>query len=289
MRKPASVEEFGALRRRILADREARPARPTLVLSAGICGQASGANDLMRVVKRHLLSRNLTDRIALRVTGCQGFCQMDPSIVVEPGNHLYPKLKMEHVPRIIEATLGGFVAEETAQAYVPSVSSGVVTAAPVACILPMAEEMRETYLVIRLQDTQEIVTVLETLSPSNKRPGGDGRVARHRGVLVLHRRRVRPLRRPRGVLISRPVIREDLGSARSSLTVNRSPLTTLPMRYDAALLTGFAQALLTRSGLARERADAVAEVRDRARREELEVVAAEPVRVETGAGRGSCR
>ncbi len=66
----------------------------------------------MRVVKRHLLARNLTDRIALRVTGCQGFCQMDPSIVVEPGNHLYPKLKMEHVPRIIEATLGGFVAEE---------------------------------------------------------------------------------------------------------------------------------------------------------------------------------
>mgnify|MGYP001099297076 CR=1 FL=1 len=32
------------------------------------------------------------------------------------------------------------------------------------------------------------------------------------------------------------------------------------MRYDASLLTGFAQALLTRSGLARERADVVAEV-----------------------------
>ena len=94
MRKPASVEEFGVLRQRILADRKSRPARPTLVLSAGICGQASGANDLMRVVKRHLLSRNLTDRIGLRVTGCQGFCQMDPSIVVEPGNHLYPKLKI---------------------------------------------------------------------------------------------------------------------------------------------------------------------------------------------------
>ena len=46
---------------------------------------------------------------------------------------------------------------------------------PVACILPMAEEMRETYLVIRLQDSQEVVTVLETLSPGNKRPGSDGR------------------------------------------------------------------------------------------------------------------
>jgi len=112
MRKPASVEELAALRQRILSDRSSRPPKPTLVLSAGICGQASGANDLMRVVKRHLLSRGLTDRIALRVTGCQGFCQMDPSIVVEPGDHLYPKLRMEDVPRIIDATLGGFVVED---------------------------------------------------------------------------------------------------------------------------------------------------------------------------------
>ena len=53
MRKPASVAEFGALRHRDPRRQEARPARPTLVLCAGICGQASGANDLIRVVKRH--------------------------------------------------------------------------------------------------------------------------------------------------------------------------------------------------------------------------------------------
>ena len=39
----------------------------------------------------------------------------------------------------------------------------------------MPEQRRESYLVIRLQETMEVVTVLETLSPSNKRPGGDGR------------------------------------------------------------------------------------------------------------------
>jgi len=46
---------------------------------------------------------------------------------------------------------------------------------PFECELPIPEERRETYLLIRLQETMEVVTVLETLSPANKRPGGDGR------------------------------------------------------------------------------------------------------------------
>ena len=36
------------------------------------------------------------------------------------------------------------------------------------------EEHRETYLVIRHVETQQVVTVIETLSPANKRRGSDG-------------------------------------------------------------------------------------------------------------------
>lgn len=46
--------------------------------------------------------------------------------------------------------------------------------APVECLVPMAEERRETYLVIRERTTFEVVTVLETLSPANKQPTADG-------------------------------------------------------------------------------------------------------------------
>jgi len=49
------------------------------------------------------------------------------------------------------------------------------TVEPFECELPMPQERREAYLVIRLQESMEVVTVLETLSPANKRPGGDGR------------------------------------------------------------------------------------------------------------------
>ena len=46
---------------------------------------------------------------------------------------------------------------------------------PVECLLPSPQERRETYLVIRELPSMEIVTVIETLSPANKRSSSDGR------------------------------------------------------------------------------------------------------------------
>ncbi|MBN2493639.1 MAG: FAD-dependent oxidoreductase [Deltaproteobacteria bacterium] len=85
---------------------------PTLVICAGTGGQASGSNDILRVIKRTIVEKGLSARISIRVTGCQGFCEMDPFIVVEPGARLYPKLHMEDVPRIIDAAVRGEVVEE---------------------------------------------------------------------------------------------------------------------------------------------------------------------------------
>ncbi|MHC4471072.1 MAG: NADH-ubiquinone oxidoreductase-F iron-sulfur binding region domain-containing protein, partial [Planctomycetota bacterium] len=111
MKRLATVEELRDFRQRILSDKRAGLARATLVVCAGTGGQASGSNDILRVVKRHILEQGLQEKVALRVTGCQGFCEMDPFIVVEPGRHLYPKLEMEDVPRVIRAALEGRVDE----------------------------------------------------------------------------------------------------------------------------------------------------------------------------------
>ncbi len=111
MRKLKSVDGLSNFRGRILTEEKAQDGRPTLVVCSGTGGQASGANDVVRVIKRYIVERALQGRIALRITGCQGFCEMDPFILVEPGEHLYPKLRMEDVPRVIEAAVGGFVDE----------------------------------------------------------------------------------------------------------------------------------------------------------------------------------
>ncbi len=109
MIKMTSVEEFGLFRRRIIDENNIAYEKPTLVVCAGTGGQASGANDIIRVIKRYILQRSLQEKIALRITGCQGLCETNPFILVRPGGHLYPRLKMEDVPKVIEAALGGYI------------------------------------------------------------------------------------------------------------------------------------------------------------------------------------
>jgi NADH-quinone oxidoreductase subunit F len=112
MKRIMSFEELRELRQRVAEEAAREEQKPCLVLCAGTGGQASGSNTILRLVKRYMLEHRLQGAISLRITGCQGFCQMDPFIVVEPGGQLYPRLRKEDVPRVIEAALAGRVAEE---------------------------------------------------------------------------------------------------------------------------------------------------------------------------------
>src|SRR5690606_13174508 len=51
-------------------------------------------------------------KVRLRVTGCHGFCQMEPSILVEPDRTYYPRVAARDVPRIVEAAAAGGAVEE---------------------------------------------------------------------------------------------------------------------------------------------------------------------------------
>jgi NADH-quinone oxidoreductase subunit F len=105
MPKLSTIRELESLRRRI-RHRVAFP-KPGLTVCAGTACQASGANDIQRIVKRHLIERDLVDQVSLRVTGCHGFCEMGPFVVQEPQNAFYPKLSTKDVPAIVDAALCG--------------------------------------------------------------------------------------------------------------------------------------------------------------------------------------
>ncbi len=99
--------------------------------------------------------------------------QVEPAYVVRVERRVY-----------VEHSIGGLTTSRRADVAVLigstdsrlAASSTVCAAlAPVECELPMPEEQRETYLVVRHRETQEVVTILETLSPANKRAGADGR------------------------------------------------------------------------------------------------------------------
>ncbi|MFH2035030.1 MAG: FAD-dependent oxidoreductase [Candidatus Zixiibacteriota bacterium] len=111
MKKLSTVDEFILFRHRIVGEREIRNEKPVLIISAGTCGQASGANDIIRVVKKYILEKSLQEKISIRITGCQGYCEMEPFILVQPHGYLYPKLKMEDIATVIDVTISGYIAD----------------------------------------------------------------------------------------------------------------------------------------------------------------------------------
>jgi NADH-quinone oxidoreductase subunit F len=110
MEKLKSIGDFKLLQELLIFSHDTNI--PTIVISAGTCGQASGANDIIRITKRELISAGLADKINLRITGCQGFCQMEPSVLVEPNGTFYPKVSINDMIRIIKATAKGKVIED---------------------------------------------------------------------------------------------------------------------------------------------------------------------------------
>jgi NADH:ubiquinone oxidoreductase subunit F (NADH-binding)/(2Fe-2S) ferredoxin/NAD-dependent dihydropyrimidine dehydrogenase PreA subunit len=105
-----STQEFTALREHLLST--TNPEIPTIVIPAGTCGQASGAMNLVRTAQREILSRNLQQKVYLRVTGCHGFCEMEPSVLIEPEGIFYPRVDAAGMRRIIDALMGGDVVED---------------------------------------------------------------------------------------------------------------------------------------------------------------------------------
>jgi len=108
--KLTSIDAFMTLKARLAAHNDTDA--PTIVIPAGTCCQASGANLLIRAAKRELLQKKLADKVHLRITGCHGFCAMEPSILVEPARTFYPKVNPDDMARIIEAISKGEVIRE---------------------------------------------------------------------------------------------------------------------------------------------------------------------------------
>ena len=105
-----SITALESLRARLRGERPRDAA--VIVIPAGTCGRASGAEEIVAAAEEVIQEDGLADRVLLRVTGCHGWCEMEPSILVEPRRTFYPRVKPGDVPRIVAAAACGTVAEE---------------------------------------------------------------------------------------------------------------------------------------------------------------------------------
>jgi NADH-quinone oxidoreductase subunit F len=98
-----SVEE---LRQAVDLSRMQRAAedKVTLMVSAGTCGQARGSLDVIAALEKVIRHEELQDQVKVKVTGCHGFCEAEPNIIIQPQDLFYQHVGKKHAKQIIHQT-----------------------------------------------------------------------------------------------------------------------------------------------------------------------------------------
>jgi len=99
---PAKLEEF---RKGILSKRD--PNKPCITLCSGSACNASGSLEVAAAIQEEIQKQGLGDAVDLRQTGCHGYCERGPIVVIHPEEICYFNIEPKDVPEIISETIKG--------------------------------------------------------------------------------------------------------------------------------------------------------------------------------------
>ena len=97
---PAELEEF---RKGILSQRD--PNKTCITLCSGSACHATGSRDVAASLADELEKQGLSGTVDIRRTGCHGFCERGPIIVIHPDEICYFQIHPDDVPEIISETI----------------------------------------------------------------------------------------------------------------------------------------------------------------------------------------
>ena len=103
MPKINSSAELEALRKDVLSSRD--PLKPCIAVCTGSGCLALGAANLVTALRAEIAEQGVESRIDIRETGCPGFCERGPLIVVYPDETCYLKVQPSDAKEVVESVL----------------------------------------------------------------------------------------------------------------------------------------------------------------------------------------
>ena len=100
LRSPSELE---SRRQSIVQKRD--PNRLCITVCAGTGCRASGADAVIEAFKDEIERREIQLDVELKETGCPGFCERGPLVVIRPKRIFYQRVKPEDIPEIISETV----------------------------------------------------------------------------------------------------------------------------------------------------------------------------------------
>jgi NADH:ubiquinone oxidoreductase subunit F (NADH-binding)/NAD-dependent dihydropyrimidine dehydrogenase PreA subunit/(2Fe-2S) ferredoxin len=93
--------DLSKLREQVVAQRNSK--QTWLAVCAGTGCRAYGADALADSLEEEIEKRGVGDKVGVRRTGCHGFCERGPLVVIQPSDVCYLGAQIKNVPSIIDS------------------------------------------------------------------------------------------------------------------------------------------------------------------------------------------
>ncbi len=102
-----SAGELEELRAGILSGRD--PDKPCIAVCAGAACHGLDSRSVLSACEKEVRKPGLKAKVDVRATGCHGFCEKGPNVIVSPGEICYFEVKPEDVPEVVAHAAKGTV------------------------------------------------------------------------------------------------------------------------------------------------------------------------------------
>jgi NADH-quinone oxidoreductase subunit F len=100
LKSPSDLEK---LRKEIISKKD--PKKPAIAICVSTGCEALGGKEVLKALKEEIKKQNLEGSIEIKETGCLGFCEKGPRLVIYPEEIYYFRVKATDVPEIVSKTL----------------------------------------------------------------------------------------------------------------------------------------------------------------------------------------
>ncbi len=104
MSKMKSIEELEVLRKAIVQKRD--PKRACISICNGTGCHSHGCKNVTAAFQEEIKKQKLEAKVDVKITGCHGFCERGPLVVVKPQGIFYQRVRVKDVSEILSKTIG---------------------------------------------------------------------------------------------------------------------------------------------------------------------------------------
>ena len=110
MSRLTNAEDLAKLKKKVVFQRDAKPLCITICSGTGC--RAYGAETVADAFEQEVDKQGIGHRIAVRRTGCHGFCERGPLVVIQPKGICYLGVQTKDVAPIVEKSVLGQRADQ---------------------------------------------------------------------------------------------------------------------------------------------------------------------------------